>query len=269
MNHLHRELAPITEAGWSAIEEEAKQRLTTWLAARQVVDVSGPKGWDFSATNVGRVSALAGSETVETRQRQVLPVVELRAPFDVARDELEAIGRGALALDLGSLDEAARQIALAENGAVFEGLPSAGIVGVREAASHPGVQLSADFNEYPTSVAMAITALEQAGVGGPYGLAIGPAGYTGIIETAEHGGYPLREHLRQILGGPIVWSPGLAGGLVVSLRGGDLLFELGQDISIGYLSHDADSVRLYFEESFTFRVVEPDAAIALLGSPAG
>jgi uncharacterized linocin/CFP29 family protein len=60
-----------------------------------------------------------------------------------------------------------------------------------------------------------------------------------------------------------VWAPGVQGGIVLSLRGGDFLLDCGQDLSIGYVDHDADLVRLYIEESFTFRVLEPDAAVAL------
>ena len=62
-----------------------------------------------------------------------------------------------------------------------------------------------------------------------------------------------------------MWAPGVEGGIVLSLRGGDFLFESGQDISIGYLSHDAETVALYLEESFSFRVTEPDSAVALRG----
>ena len=86
-----------------------------------------------------------------------------------------------------------------------------------------------------------------------------------MVETAEHGGYPLLDHLAQILGGPIVWAPGVEGAVVVSLRGGDFLFESGQDLSIGYDSHDADVVRLYLEESFSFHVATPEAAVVLTG----
>ena len=69
--------------------------------------------------------------------------------------------------------------------------------------------------------------------------------------------------LGEILGGPIVWAPGVQGAAVMSLRGDDFLFESGQDLSLGYDGHDADSVRLYVEESFSFRVVTPEAAVAL------
>ena len=55
-----------------------------------------------------------------------------------------------------------------------------------------------------------------------------------MLETTEHGGYPLLDHLRKILGGPLVWAPGVDGAVVVSLRGGDFLFESGEDVSVGY-----------------------------------
>ena len=87
--------------------------------------------------------------------------------------------------------------------------------------------------------------------------------FLAVVETAEHGGYPLLDHLSQILGGPIVWAPGVSGAVVLSLRGGDFLFESGQDLSIGYSSHDDDVVRLYVEESFSFRVATPEAAVAM------
>jgi uncharacterized linocin/CFP29 family protein len=38
---------------------------------------------------------------------------------------------------------------------------------------------------------------------------------------------------------------------------------VGQDFSIGYLSHDAEHVRLYIEESFTFWAITPEAAVPL------
>jgi uncharacterized linocin/CFP29 family protein len=115
----------------------------------------------------------------------------------------------------------------------------------------------------PDGVARGVNALRQAGVDGPYGLAICPDMYTRIVESTEYGGHLLFHHLREILGGPLVWAPGVVGGVVLSLRGGDFQIDCGQDLSIGYLDHDAEVVRLYIEESFNFRVLEPDAAIAL------
>jgi uncharacterized linocin/CFP29 family protein len=55
----------------------------------------------------------------------------------------------------------------------------------------------------------------------------------------------------------------MEGAVVLSLRGGDFQLSVGQDFSIGYLNHSADTVRLYIQESFTFRVNTPEAAVAL------
>lgn len=268
MNHLLREKAPITEAGWNELDTEAKERLEPGLAARKLVDFSGPLGWEYSASNLGRVTALDTFEGISALRRRVLPVVELRADFTVSRDELRDLERGAVDIDLDALDQAARRIAHAENVAVFHGWAEAGIRGIAESCTHPAVALSEDFNAYSLHTAEAVETLLRAGIGGPYALALGPDQYTGVIHTTEHGGYPLFDLLKKILGGgPIVWAPGVRGAVVVSLRGGDFLFESGQDLSIGYDHHDGDAVHLYLEESFSFRVATPEAACFL--QPAG
>lgn len=265
MSHLLREQAPITEQGWKLLDDEARERLTPALAARKLVDFAGPHGWEHSASNLGETDELAKvpEKGVAARQRRVLSLVELRARFSVGRSELDDADRGAPDIDLDALDEAAGQIARAENAAVFHGWDAAGIAGIIESAGQERIALGEDCELYPRHAAKAVDALREVGVDGPYGLALGPDAHTRVLETSEHGGYPLLEHLREILGGPIVWAPAVDGGAVLSLRGGDFLFDSGQDISIGYESHDADAVNLYLEESFTFQVATPEAAVAL------
>jgi len=266
MSQLLREHAPLTDDGWRLIDAEARDRLTPALAARRLVDFEGPLGWQHSATNLGRVRTLAGApaEGLTAAQRVVLPLAELRAPFTLARSELRDADRGAGDVDLDALDDAARRIATAENAAVFHGWDDAGITGIAEASTHAPIALGEDCERYPRHVAAAIEALLGAGVGGPYGLALGPETYTHVLETSEHGGYPLLDHLRDILGGPLVWAPGVQGAVVVSQRGGDFVLEVGEDLSLGYERHDTDVVELYVEESFSFRVLTADAAVPLL-----
>jgi uncharacterized linocin/CFP29 family protein len=266
--HLLRDQAPITTAGWDLLDREARDHLFVALAARRLVDFSGPHGWAYSATNLGRVDPLAAApcDGVTALRRRVLPLAEVRASFTVTRDELEAGERGAEDVDLAELDKAARQIAVAENKAVFHGWQEAGMQGITEASPHPKLPRGENFDDYPSHVAKAVELLRRSGVGGPYGLALGTNDYTGVIETAEHGGYPLFDHLSQILGGPIVWSPGVDGAVVVSQRGDDFLFECGQDLAVGYDHHDADTVHLYIEESFSFRVATPEAAVAVVSA---
>jgi uncharacterized linocin/CFP29 family protein len=265
MSHLLREHAPIAEAGWSLIDDEARERLTPALAARRLIDFAGPHGWQHSATNLGRIERITKPPAggLEAAQRRVLPLVELRAPFAVSRSELADGDRGAEDVDFGALDDAARRLAVAENSAIFHGWKGGAITGISQASPHDPIALGTDCERYPRHVATAVQSLLQAGIDGPYGLALGPETYSLVLETTEHGGYPLLEHLRQILAGPLVWSPGVSGAVVVSLRGGDFLFESGQDVSVGYRDHDAEAVHLYLEESFSFRVVTPEAAVPL------
>jgi uncharacterized linocin/CFP29 family protein len=264
MNHLLRSHAPISDAGWQLLDGEARGRLTPALAARKLIDFSGPHGWEYSATNLGRTvpRPSAPVEGVSGLQRRVLPLVELRANFELSRAELRDADRGADDTDLEQLDKAAHRIAVAENVAVFHGWHGA-IVGIGEASPHEQSQLGDSADRYPRHVAGAVERLLCAGITGPYGLALGREQYRQVIETAEHGGYPLLDHLRKILEGPLVWAPGVEGAVVLSLRGGDFVFESGQDLSIGYDSHDNEIVRLYLQESFSFHVATPEAAVAL------
>ena len=265
MNHLLRSLAPISDAGWTVLDDEARHRLAPALAARKLVDFSGPHGWDYSATNLGRTSPLTSApcDGVTGVQRRVLSLVEVRADFEVTLSELFDSDRGAADADLEALDKAAHQIAVAENIAVFHGWHGA-ILGIEEASPHEAIPLGDNTDGYPRPVAGAVERLLHSGISGPYALALGGEQYQRVVETAEHGGYPLLDHLRKILEGPIVWAPGVKGAVVLSLRGGDFVLESGQDLSIGYESHDGEVVRLYLEESISFHVATPEAAVALL-----
>jgi uncharacterized linocin/CFP29 family protein len=265
MNHLLRSLAPISDSNWDLLDTEARERLVPALAARRLADFAGPHGWSYSATNLGRIRPIAAApcEGVSAVGRSVLPLVELRASFEISLSELRDADRGASDADLEPLDKAAHQIAVAENRAVFHGWEEASIGGIAEVSPHELIQLGDAPDRYPRPVAGAVERLLHNGISGPYALALGGEQYQRVVETAEHGGYPLLEHLRKILEGPVVWAPGVKGAVVLSLRGGDFLFESGQDFSIGYESHDREVVRLYLEESFSFHVATPEAAVAL------
>lgn len=101
-------------------------------------------------------------------------------------------------------------------------------------------------------------------MGGPYTIALGPECYKGLTGTATSGGYPVLEHVRQLIGGEPIWTPNVRGALVTSLRGGDFELIVGRDLSVGYADHSAASVRLYLQESLTVRVLSPEAAIPLV-----
>jgi uncharacterized linocin/CFP29 family protein len=265
MNHLLRELAPITTAGWQEIEKEATRTLKTTLAARKLIDFVGPQGWSASAVGLGRTEPLGASpnEGVSARVRKVLPLVELRVPFELSRADLDDIERGAKDPDTDPVIDAARAIALAEDRAVFHGFAAAGIRGICEEQANAAVPIGGDYQKFPEVVTTALNRLRDEGVDGPYAIGLGEECWRGLTSTT-HGGYPVMEHIRRLIDGPLIWAPGIDGSLVLSMRGGDFELTVGQDFSIGYTSHDADKVRLYIEESFTFWLLSPQAAIPLV-----
>ena len=264
MSHLHRELAPISDNAWKQIETEAARTLRNFLAGRQVVDFSGPHGWDYSAESLGRLERVPGPvDGVEAGVRVVQPLVELRHTFSMLRTYIDDIDRGRPDPDLSKVVEAAKKAALAEDHIVFEGFKEAHITGIAEASTYPPIELDDNYAEYPKLVAQAVSSLREGGIDGPYAAVLGPRCWTGVIETTEDGGYPVLEHLRLILGGPVVWAPAVDGAMVLSTRGGDFQLTCGQDMALGYLSHGSDTVELFMEESIGFRVLTPEAALAL------
>lgn len=265
MNHLFRDLAPITDAAWAEISDEATRTLEHFMAARRLVDFTGPLGYKASSVTLGRLDLLGDQpgDGVTAAHRRSLPLVELRRPFVLDRVELESIDRGASNADLDPVVDAARALATTEDRMVFSGYPSADITGIVDGSPHTPIRLTEAFDEYPNHAAKAVATLKAAGVGGPYAIALGPRCYAGVIETTEKGGYPILHHLALILEGPVVWAPAVDGAVVISQRGGDFELTVGQDVSIAYKDHDSETVTLELQESLAFLAPAPEAAIAL------
>ena len=263
MNDLLRDQAPISAAAWKEIDAEATRTLKVLLAARQLVDFVGPLGWNSSAVSTGRTEKIAPlQEGAAARLRIVQPMVEIRIPFELQREELEAIGRGASDADLDPVRNAARAAAIAEDRAIFQGYTAAGIEGMFAASAAQQLTIPDAYEAYPDIVAEATHRLRSEGVSGPYGIALGPRCYTGLTRSTSRG-YPIIDHVRELIDGPIVWAPAADGAILLSLRGGDFELSVGQDFSIGYLDHTSTSVLLYLQETFTFRVLSPEAAVPL------
>ena len=246
--------------------QKASRSLKHYLAARRLVDFTGPLGWEYSAVDsrAGRRRWTAAPWARSRRPRaRSCPWSSCGSPFSLAKSELAAADRGATDLDLDSVIAAGRAAALAEDHLVFHGYAQGAVAGIVAASPHQPVPISNDYSRYPEHVAKAVAALRAADVAGPYAIALGARCFTGVTETTEHGGYPVFEHLRQILEGPVVWAPAVDGAVVLSQRGGDFELTVGEDFSVGYRSDDATSVDLYIEESLTFRINTPDAAVHL------
>jgi len=266
VNNLHRELAPISDAAWAQIEEEVARTFKRYLAGRRVVDVKGPAGLALSAVGTGHLKSIpALRQGVLTSQREVKALVEFRVPFDLSRAAIDDVERGANDSDWQPAKDAARQIAFAEDGAVFEGYSDAGIVGIRQGTSNPRMTLPADVRQYPDAIAQGLSQLRLVGVNGPYAVLLGASAYTALLETSDHG-FPVLEHVKRLVE-KIVWAPAIEGAFVMTTRGGDFELHLGQDLSIGYLSHTDSSVRLYLQETLIFLLLTAEASVVIQAAP--
>ena len=263
MNNLHRELAPISDAAGRRSKRKRRARSSAISPARRVVDVQGraaPASRPSAPVTCGR--SCAPTDGIVARQREVKALVELRVPFELDRQAIDDVERGANDSDWQPAKDAARQIAFAEDGAIFEGYAAAGIGGIRQGTSNPIMTLPADVRHYPDAIAQALSQLRLVGVNGPYEVLLGAEAYTALAETSDHG-YPVLEHVRRLVKDEIIWAPAIAGAFVLTTRGGDFDLHIGQDVSIGYSSHTDTTVRLYLQETFTFLLLTAEAAVAL------
>lgn len=263
MNNLHKHLAPISHAAWAEIEQEAARTIRRNLAGRRVVDTPEPKGTAFSSVGTGRNKQIQSpSDGIQAVQREVLPVIELRVPFTLSRAEIDAVERGSLDSDWQPVKDAAQKIAFAEDRAIFDGYTAAGITGIRQGSSNPHTKLPTSAKDYPRAITNALDTLRLAGVNGPYALVLGTKAYQ-AVSGGDDVGYPVLKHIESLIEGEPIWAPAIEGAFVISKRGGDLQLDIGQDFSIGYLSHTAETVELYLQESFTFRVLTSEATVCI------
>ena len=234
---------PGHRCGWSQIDAEAARSLKHFLAARRLVDFAGPLGWEHSAVDTGPDRALDSAPSHRSRGGRRAGAPTGRAAGPVHPGPVGA-GRRRPGCDRPRPRRRHRRRPGRRPGRGPTWC-STGRAGRRHRrnrrrlAPRP-VPIGDDYSHYPEHVAKAVAALRAADIAGPYAIALGSRCYTGVTETTEHGGYPVFEHLRQILGGPVVWAPAVDGAVVLSQRGGDFELTVGEDFSIGYRSSDAD-----------------------------
>jgi uncharacterized linocin/CFP29 family protein len=199
---------------------------------------------------------------VEAHLRDSKPMVRLRVPFVLSRAEIDDVERGSQDPDWDPVKAAAKKLAFVEDRTIFEGYAAASIEGIRSASSNPALTLPEDPRDMPDAISHALTGLRLAGVDGPYSVLLSAETYTKVSETTAHG-YPIREHLNRLVDGDIIWAPAIDGAFVLTTRGGDFDLQLGTDVAIGYLNHDAETVQLYLQETLTFLCYTAEASVCL------
>ncbi len=238
MSHLHRELAPISENAWKEIEKRSgphAAELPGRPPGRRLLRPPrlGLLGREPRAgSNGSRARSTVSKPACGSSSRWSSCATGSRWPGPTSRT---STGAGPTPI-CPRWPRRPSSAALAEDHIVFEGFKEAHITGIAEASTFPPIEIDDNYAEYPKLVARAVSSLRESGIDGPYAAALGPRCWTGVIETTEDGGYPVLEHLRLILGGPVVWAPAVDGAVVMSTRGEDFQLTCGEDMALGYLS---------------------------------
>ena len=260
MDILKRDLAPLTQEAWNEIDDRATEVLKTHLTARKVLRVEGPKGWDYTVIPEGRLSILDKEKgKVKSGQYEVKPLVETRISFTLDRWEMDNLTRGARDIKLDAMEEAMHKIAVFEEEAVYNGYSKGGIKGLVESAEHDSMTFGESGEEILESLSMAVIRMKDAYQNGPFTLIVGEEGWKRVNKGMQ--GYPLIKRIEKLIGGEVVFSSVLKGALLLPQDHEDLEMLIGGDFSIGYESHDAQTVTLFAAESFTFRVLDPSIVI--------
>ncbi len=255
---LYRDLAPITRAAWEEIDERAAEVLKSYLSARKVVSVNGPKGLDYNVVSEGRLSNIETDGEVSYGLYQVLPLTESRVEFEMDRWELDNIQRGAKDVDYEPLENAMKQLALFEEEAIYNGLKNSNIKALRD-YSQEEIAFGKEATEIMEAITRGIIQLRKSYEQGPFTLVVNEEVYTRILskETA----YPLDERIKDLIGGTIVINHVIDGAYLLPYDHDDLELTIGNDFSIGYQSSSNEKVRFFATESFTFRVLNPDLIV--------
>jgi len=262
MEWLRRHAPSLSDRVWNAIDEIAASMFKQTVVARRVADFDGPKGWGYVATQLGTFRPVSGkhaSPKVRLSVPEVMVLTELRAEFSLPWSAIEIFERVGPPLESEQIEEAAREIALAEDRLLLFGNSSN--PGLLTSHQSPRVALS-DWSmpgRVITDLLSAVEKLDEIGIKGPYEAVLSPAHYYSYLrQTGEGGSYPAAKQLGIVIQ-KVYSSPVMDGAVLFSTRGGDFLITVGGDLTVGYRAHDDTSVHLFCVETISAQLLKPKA----------
>jgi uncharacterized linocin/CFP29 family protein len=265
MDTLRREAAPLSDRVWKEIDDAVGQAARHVLTARRVATFDGPYGWEHLVSS--RLGTLTPCQTREGKatvcRPEVVLLAEVRAEFSVPWTAIEVFERGATRLDTRHAEDAAREVALAEDRLTLYGEPMGG--GFLTSPESPRVR-TGDWRTPGRMIAdvlKAVEVLDSRGIAGPYEVVLSPARYFEYLQAEGDHGYPAPRQLKEVVGGVHRSLVVHDAGAVFSLRGGDFILSVGGDLSVGYRLHERDAVHLFCVETIGAQVVTPEAVCVL------
>lgn len=262
MEWLRRNAAPLSEKVWQAIDETAAAMFRQTVIARRIADFDGPRGWNHVATQLGTfrpTAPPAPASKVRLSVPDIRLLTEIRSDFSISWEAIDIFERVGPALDADSIEEAAREMALAEDHLVFYG--SEYSPGLLRSSESPHIALS-DWSvpgRVVTDMLAAVQRLDEHGIKGPYEAVLSPDHYYLYLQqTTEGGVYPAAKQLSLVLR-KVYSSPVIEGAILFTTRGGDFMITVGGDFILGYRWHDDKAVHLFCVETIAAQLQTPEA----------
>jgi uncharacterized linocin/CFP29 family protein len=262
MEWLRRNAAPLSAKVWKEIDNIASSMFKQTLIGRRITDFDGPRGWNHVATQLGTFKpahATQASGKVQFLVPDVLLLTELRTEFEIPWADIDIFERVGPTLESKSIEDAARETALAEDALLFFGTSTT--PGLLKHPDTPRVALS-DWSipgRVVTDLLAAVQKLDNAGVKGPYEAVLSSQHYYSYLrQTGEGGVYPAAKQLNIVLK-KVHHSPAIDGAVLFSTRGGDFVTTVGGDFTVGYRWHDEKAVHLFCVETIAPQLLTPEA----------
>jgi uncharacterized linocin/CFP29 family protein len=263
---LRRSAAPLSAKVWRAIDETAISTAKQTLVGRRLADLDGPRGWTHVATQLGTfrsASVKQAERTVRFSVPDVMLLTEIRCDFKLPWAAIDIYERVGPTLAPDAVEEAARHTALAEDRLIFFG--GTHTPGLLTSTESPRLALS-DWSipgRAVTDMLTAVEKLDELGIKGPYEVVLSPRHYYSYLRTTGEGGnYPAAKQLNLVIKA-VHSSPVIEGAVLLSTRGGDFIITIGGDFTVGYRSHDENSVHLFCVETVAVQLLTPEALCIL------
>ncbi|WP_242392476.1 family 1 encapsulin nanocompartment shell protein [Anaeromyxobacter oryzisoli] len=258
MNWQDRGDASFGQEVWDEIDAVARAAAEEVRAARRVLEVIGPLGFEARAGVAEDERVQPGDDEAEERthvhvpRARMLPV--LHRTFSLGARSVEALEQRGEPLTLTDAAEAARALARAEDRVLFDGHAGAGVIGL---LGHPGaLELRtgdwADPARAADDLLEALIRLDGAGRHGPYAVALAPVRYYALLRPHPASGLTPYQQLQPAFAGGIVKAPVLSDAAVVVMRSASgPRAVIGQDLAAAYDGREGIFHRISLVESVT------------------
>lgn len=278
MSWADRETAPFGQGLWDQIDATIASAAGEVRAARRVLEVVGPLGFDARVGVAEDTAIEEAAESPEAAQRAHVHVPRVRAMPVLHRNvalgarAVEANQRRREPLPLDTLAEAARQIGRAEDRLLFDGL---GPTGFRGLVAHEGaIELAAgDWGDPARAVddlLGALARLDAAGRHGPFAAAVSPARFYQLLRPHPNTGFTSYQQLQPAFDGGIHKAPALGDGALVVLRSpSGPRIAIGQELVAAYDGREGIFHMISLIESVTLLPGAPGSVAVLRGGGGG